>query len=162
MNSFGRATDSNVLPLPWNRTYKSAWQFFLTTLQARYGANPLSVSIAVAGPAAKPVGPVPSGVGFCRLVAPPGRQRWRSGPQVAPSTVLAAAPLSALVTLAITGTKGASGLLNSSPACNTTSRAAYALFPLASTPEPNGVMVTTCDRVGSRLGEFFPRVAGVY
>jgi uncharacterized protein (TIGR03437 family) len=42
--------DSDQLPLPWNPTYKSAWQTFLTALAARYGSNPLFVSIAVDGP----------------------------------------------------------------------------------------------------------------
>lgn len=41
-----------ALPLPWNPTYKSAWQTFLTALAARYGSNPAFVSIAVAGPSA--------------------------------------------------------------------------------------------------------------
>jgi len=49
---FSEATDGNVLPLPWNPTYKSAWQSFVTALQARYGSNPLFVSIAVTGPTA--------------------------------------------------------------------------------------------------------------
>ena len=44
--------DGTVLPLPWNPVYKSAWQVFLTALAARYGANPLFVSIAVDGPTA--------------------------------------------------------------------------------------------------------------
>ena len=42
--------DSTELPLPWNSTYKSAWQTFLTALAARYNSNPAFVSIAVAGP----------------------------------------------------------------------------------------------------------------
>lgn len=46
------ATDGTVLPLPWNPTYKSAWQTFLMALNARYGSNPAFVSIAVAGPTA--------------------------------------------------------------------------------------------------------------
>ncbi|MGO9231769.1 MAG: hypothetical protein ACLQKA_21465 [Bryobacteraceae bacterium] len=49
---FSEATNGNVLPLPWNPVYKSAWQSFLTALQARYGSNPLFVSIAVTGPTA--------------------------------------------------------------------------------------------------------------
>ena len=40
------------LPLPWNPFHKSAWQTFLTALEARYGTNPAFVSIAVAGPTA--------------------------------------------------------------------------------------------------------------
>ena len=40
------------LPLPWNPFYQSSWQAFLTVLAARYGSNPLFVSIAVAGPTA--------------------------------------------------------------------------------------------------------------
>jgi len=44
--------DSDVLPLPWNPVYKSAWQTFLTALAARYGSNPAFVSIAVDGPTA--------------------------------------------------------------------------------------------------------------
>ncbi len=49
---FSEGGDSTVLPLPWNVTYKSAWQTFLTALAARYGSNPAFVSIAVAGPTA--------------------------------------------------------------------------------------------------------------
>ncbi len=44
--------DGNVFPLPWSPYYKSAWQTFLTALDARYGSNPAFVSIAVAGPTA--------------------------------------------------------------------------------------------------------------
>ncbi len=44
--------DGTELPLPWNPTYKSAWQTFLTALNVRYGSNPAFVSIAVAGPTA--------------------------------------------------------------------------------------------------------------
>jgi uncharacterized protein (TIGR03437 family) len=44
--------DGEVLPLPWNPVYKSAWQTFLTALAARYGSNPAFVSIAVDGPTA--------------------------------------------------------------------------------------------------------------
>jgi hypothetical protein len=40
------------LPLPWNATYKSAWQTFLTVLAARYGSYPEFVTIGVAGPTA--------------------------------------------------------------------------------------------------------------
>jgi len=49
---FSEAGDGDVLPLPWNPVYKSAWKTFLTALGARYGPNPLLVSIAVAGPTA--------------------------------------------------------------------------------------------------------------
>lgn len=49
---FVEAGDSTELPLPWNPSYKSSWQTFLTALAARYGANPAFVSIAVAGPTA--------------------------------------------------------------------------------------------------------------
>ncbi len=52
---FSEAGDGDVLPLPWNPVYKSAWQTFLTALAARYGSNPLFVSIAVAGPTAASV-----------------------------------------------------------------------------------------------------------
>jgi hypothetical protein len=38
------------LPLPWNSTYKSKWQAFLTALNSQIGANSSFVSIAVAGP----------------------------------------------------------------------------------------------------------------
>lgn len=47
---YQEAGDSTELPLPWNPTYKSAWQTFLTGLAARYGANSAFVSIAIAGP----------------------------------------------------------------------------------------------------------------
>ena len=47
---FAEDTDGNVLPLPWNPTYKSAFKTFLIALAARYGANPVFVSIDVAGP----------------------------------------------------------------------------------------------------------------
>jgi hypothetical protein len=40
------------LPLPWDPTYKSAWQSFLMALNNRYGSNPWLVSISVAGPTA--------------------------------------------------------------------------------------------------------------
>jgi hypothetical protein len=39
-------------PMPWNSTYKNAWQTFLTALAAQYGSRPELVSIAVAGPTA--------------------------------------------------------------------------------------------------------------
>ena len=40
------------LPMPWNSTYKNAWQTFLTALAAQVEGNPSLVSIAVAGPTA--------------------------------------------------------------------------------------------------------------
>jgi hypothetical protein len=43
---------SMELPLPWDPTYKSAWQTFLNALAARYGSNPALVSVSVAGPTA--------------------------------------------------------------------------------------------------------------
>ena len=42
--------DGNVLPLPWNSVYQTAWQTFLTALNARYASDPAFVAIAVAGP----------------------------------------------------------------------------------------------------------------
>ena len=44
--------DNDVFPLPWNPFYKNAWQTFLTALAARYGSNPVLVSVAVTGPTA--------------------------------------------------------------------------------------------------------------
>jgi uncharacterized protein (TIGR03437 family) len=44
--------DSPLLPMPWNSVYKAAWGVFLQAVQARYGTNPIFVSIAVAGPTA--------------------------------------------------------------------------------------------------------------
>ncbi|HLK67471.1 MAG TPA: IPT/TIG domain-containing protein [Bryobacteraceae bacterium] len=41
------------LPMPWDPTYKNAWQTFLIALSARYGQNPAFVAIAVAGPTAE-------------------------------------------------------------------------------------------------------------
>jgi len=49
---FTEGGSGDVLPLPWNPAYKTAWQAFLTALNARYGSNPLFVSIAVTGPTA--------------------------------------------------------------------------------------------------------------
>src|SRR5580698_4435323 len=49
---YQEAGDGPVLPLPWNPVYKSAWQIFMTALAARYGSNPVFVSIAVDGPTA--------------------------------------------------------------------------------------------------------------
>src|SRR5579872_5884895 len=42
--------DTNVMPLPWNTVYQKAWAAFLTSLNARYGSNPLLVAVALAGP----------------------------------------------------------------------------------------------------------------
>jgi uncharacterized protein (TIGR03437 family) len=47
--------DSSQFPLPWNPTYKSAWQTFVMALEARYASNSSFVSIAVAGPTAASV-----------------------------------------------------------------------------------------------------------
>jgi hypothetical protein len=41
-----------VLPLPWNFAYKSAFKTFVDALAARYGDNPLLVTVDVAGPTA--------------------------------------------------------------------------------------------------------------
>ncbi len=49
---FHEAHDSDQLPLPWDTTYKTAWQTFLMALSAAFGSNPLLVSISVAGPTA--------------------------------------------------------------------------------------------------------------
>jgi hypothetical protein len=43
---------TRCLPMPWNPTYKSAWQTFLEALAARYGSNPILVDIDVGGPTA--------------------------------------------------------------------------------------------------------------
>jgi len=40
------------LPMPWDPTYKRAWETFLTALNNRYGSNPSLVSMSVAGPTA--------------------------------------------------------------------------------------------------------------
>jgi len=40
------------LPMPWDPTYKSDWETFLTALNTRYGSNPSLVSVSVAGPTA--------------------------------------------------------------------------------------------------------------
>ena len=49
---YAEPAEGDVLPLPWNPTYKSAWQTFLTALAARYGSNRAFVSIAIGGPTA--------------------------------------------------------------------------------------------------------------
>jgi hypothetical protein len=46
------APRSQVLPLPWDPTYKAAWKTFLNALNVRYGSQAALVSIAVAGPSA--------------------------------------------------------------------------------------------------------------
>jgi hypothetical protein len=43
---------AEVLPMPWDPTYKSAWKTFLSELNTKYGTNASLVSIAVAGPTA--------------------------------------------------------------------------------------------------------------
>jgi hypothetical protein len=42
----------SALPMPWDTTYKNAWQTFNQAVAARYGQNPALVSVAVAGPTA--------------------------------------------------------------------------------------------------------------
>jgi uncharacterized protein (TIGR03437 family) len=49
---FSEGGNGDVLPLPWNPAYKSAWRDFLTAVAGRYGSNPLFASIAVTGPTA--------------------------------------------------------------------------------------------------------------
>jgi len=49
---YNEITDGNVLPLPWDQTYKFAWSNFLSVLNQKYGDNPLLVSISIAGPTA--------------------------------------------------------------------------------------------------------------
>jgi len=49
---FSEKYDSTTFPLPWNPAYKSAWRIFLKAAAAKYGSNPLLVSVAVAGPTA--------------------------------------------------------------------------------------------------------------
>ena len=48
----GRADGPRELPLPWDLTYKSAWQTSLAVLAARYESKAAFVSIEVAGPTA--------------------------------------------------------------------------------------------------------------
>jgi hypothetical protein len=43
------------LPMPWNPVYKRYWKAFLTEVEARFGARPEFVSIAIAGPTAESV-----------------------------------------------------------------------------------------------------------
>jgi hypothetical protein len=42
--------DSHELPMPWDKTYNSAWEKFLAQVNARYGSNSAFVAIVVAGP----------------------------------------------------------------------------------------------------------------
>lgn len=49
---YNENADGDVLPLPWDPIYKSAWSNFLSVLNQKYGDNPLLVSISVAGPTA--------------------------------------------------------------------------------------------------------------
>jgi len=49
---YNENADGDVLPLPWNQTYKAAWTNFLCELNKQFGDNPLLVSISVAGPTA--------------------------------------------------------------------------------------------------------------
>jgi hypothetical protein len=42
----------NVLPLPWDPTYKYAWSNFLSVVNQQYGDNPSFVSISISGPTA--------------------------------------------------------------------------------------------------------------
>jgi len=44
--------DGNLLPLPWNQIYKTAWSNFLFALNQQFGDNSALVSISVAGPTA--------------------------------------------------------------------------------------------------------------
>jgi hypothetical protein len=41
-----------LLPLPWNSYYKQSWKSYIQAVAARYGTNPLLVSVNVAGPTA--------------------------------------------------------------------------------------------------------------
>ncbi len=50
---FGEPHDNlSVLPMPWNPLYQSSYQTFLIAFAARYGSNPLFVSMDVGGPTA--------------------------------------------------------------------------------------------------------------
>lgn len=49
---YNENADGNLLPLPWNATYKAAWSNFLGALNQQYGDDPLLVSITIAGPTA--------------------------------------------------------------------------------------------------------------
>jgi hypothetical protein len=49
---YNENADGNVLPLPWNQTYKVAWSNFLCAFNNQFEDNPCFVSISVAGPTA--------------------------------------------------------------------------------------------------------------
>ncbi len=49
---YAENADGNVLPLPWDETYKFAYSNFLSALNQQFGDNPLLVSISIAGPTA--------------------------------------------------------------------------------------------------------------
>jgi streptogramin lyase len=49
---YNENADGDVLPLPWNQTYKAAWSNFLCEFNKQFGENPAFVSISVAGPTA--------------------------------------------------------------------------------------------------------------
>lgn len=49
---YNENADGDVLPLPWDPTYKFAWSNFLSALNQKFGDNPLLVSISIAGPTA--------------------------------------------------------------------------------------------------------------
>ena len=51
-DGYSEEHDNNVLPLPWDAVYQSAWRTFLEALAAKYGSRSTFVSIAVAGPTA--------------------------------------------------------------------------------------------------------------
>ena len=43
-------SDGNVLPLPWNSVYQTAWTALLNALNARYKSNPNFAAMTIAGP----------------------------------------------------------------------------------------------------------------
>ncbi len=47
---YNENADGNLLPLPWNLTYKVAWSNFLYVLNQQFGNNPELVSVSIAGP----------------------------------------------------------------------------------------------------------------
>ena len=49
---YNENADGDVLPLPWNATYKALWETYISHLNATFGSNPLLVSVSVAGPTA--------------------------------------------------------------------------------------------------------------
>jgi hypothetical protein len=63
------------LPMPWDSTYKSAWQTFLTAFNARYGQSPAFVGIAVAGPTSSSTEMIMPGYLGSDSV---GRTNWRA------------------------------------------------------------------------------------